>query len=141
MSAPQTGKHINITFIEGCLIFTIDISYLLKDPWSSGLISERVSEQWLQDLRQKLNGWDRFVFSSPEFVESEYGKTDRAPRNTFAKRHAKRLLPLQMQITKPIKMTEKNLSFFTDSVRISPQGAFSMRVAYELRPGNILQAE
>src|SRR5437660_11912403 len=100
MSEQQASKHINITFLEGCLIFAFDISYLLENPGAPGIISERVSDQWLQGLYAKLTSGNKFGFSHLEFAESEYGKTDRAPSNTFAKRHAKRLLPLQMQITK-----------------------------------------
>lgn len=125
------NKHIRINFLQGCLIFALDIGYLFESPWSSDLIAERTSDEWLIDLSRKLINWDRFGFYRPEFTESEYGKTDRAPRNTFAKRHAKRLLPLAIKLDKPNKFTERNISFYTDSIRISPQGAVSIRVIFE----------
>ena len=141
MSTQQTSKHISITLLEGCLIFTLDLGYLLEDPWMSGFIAERVSDQWLTELSQKLGNWEKFGFARPEFLESEYGKTDRAPRNTFAKRHAKRLLPLQMRIPQPAKFTERNLTFYADTVCISPQGALSVRILFKLEPNTVLSAE
>jgi hypothetical protein len=125
------NRHIHITFLQGCLIFALDIGYLFEDPWSSDLITERTSDEWLTNLNRQLINWDRFGFSRPEFTESKYGKTDRAPRNTFAKRHAKRLLPLAIKLEKPDKFTQKNISFYTDSIQISPQGAVSIRVIFE----------
>lgn len=130
----HTNKHIVITLLEGCLIYSIDLGYLLRNSWSSGFVGERVSDQWLTDLSQKLINWDKFGLARPEFAESEYGKTDRAPRNTFAKRHAKRLLPLQMHITQPRIFTEKNIDFYAEGVRISPQGSLSVRILFELEP-------
>jgi hypothetical protein len=126
------NKHIRITYLKGCLFFSFDIGYLFKTPWSSDFIAERTSEEWLINLNQHLKNWDRFGFSRPEFTESEYGKTDRAPRNTFAKRHAKRLLPLAIKLVKSNIFNERNISFFTDSIRISPQGAISIRIIFEL---------
>lgn len=131
-------KHLNITLWEGCLIYAFDLGYLLSDPWSAGNMAERVKDDWLLNISQKLSNWEKYGFSSPEFAESEYGKTDRAPRNTFAKRHAKRLLPLILPFKKPAKFTEKNLTFYPENIKISPQGAVSIRIIFELGENNNL---
>jgi len=141
MSEQQANKHVNIILLEGCLIYSIDLGYLLENPWTSGFVGERVSDQWLTELSQKLSSWDKFGLARPDFAESEYGKTDRAPRNTFAKRHAKRLLPLQMRVMQPRKFTEKDFDFYAESVRISPQGSLSVRVLFDLELNTELTVE
>lgn len=134
-------KNIYINYLRGCTIFALDIGYLLQDSWSSDLIDERTSTEWLGGLRHELANWERFGLAAPEFVESEYGKTDRASRNTFAQKYTKRLLPLSLRLSKPDKYTEKNITYHADSIRLSPQGGISVRIIFELQSGTSLSVK
>ena len=129
----MSNNHICLTTIQGCLVYALDIGYLFEDAYSSDLISERVSEEWLTSLRNKLQNWEIYGYSFPHFVESEYGKTDRSRRNTFAKK----LLPLELKISNSKKHIASIFTYNADSIRISPQGGISIRVIYESKGINL----
>jgi len=137
----MSEKHIRITSIQGCLIYALDIGYLLKYPWLSDLISERACEEWLINLSNGFHNWSKFGLSKPEFTASEYAKTDRAQRNTFSKSYAKRLLPLEFKIKKSKNYVSDIFTYKAESIRISPQGGISIRLVFESKTVNLSAKE
>ncbi|MEV1249102.1 hypothetical protein ACIBO2_28965 [Nonomuraea sp. NPDC050022] len=122
------GARIGIFGFNGCVIFALDLNSLVTEAHSSTLITRRVSGNWIQGIHSKLTLWDEFGFGCPRFAESAYGKTDRAARNTFLSRHSPRLLPLEIPIIDPPHTVQDNFAYFVEAIRLSPQGALTLRV-------------
>jgi hypothetical protein len=141
MSGGIKNSHIGVLGFTGCLIFALDINHLLEDTQSLPMISARVSGHWIDDVHRKLSRWETFGFAQPRFAESAYAKTDRAARNTFTARHAEQLLPLEIAVVDPPHAVHRQFAYSVEGIRISPQGALSVRVVVNAEGGVVLSAK
>jgi len=114
--------------LSGSLFVAYDICNLFPSNKIDVLVNKRVSENWLSYIVGELKNYDTLGYEQPYFIESEYGKTDRAPRNTFSQRHAKKLLPLKINNKVHTKHIEKNLEYFASCIYVSPQGGVCVRI-------------
>jgi hypothetical protein len=140
ISNPKQATHIGVCGLSGCMIYALDINYLLPDPQSLPMISARVSGTWIQDVYARLTDWEKHGFLEPHFAESAYAKTDRAARNTFTARHTEQLLPLEIHLANPTRAVDGYFGYYVEGLRLGPQGALSLRILVESQVGLALTA-
>lgn len=129
--AETYGHHLTITELSGCFVFGLDIGHLVQKPFLNKLVERRLADDWLSRIISSLQEPDSHGFAHPRWAESAYSYTDRALRNTFARRHARRLLPIVFFVEREKRYVEKSISFFVERISLSPQGGLAARIVFE----------
>jgi hypothetical protein len=141
MAGSAEEIHIGALDVAGCMIFALDLNYLIPAEQATATVSARVAGDWLRSVHARLVDWEAHGYRRPRFAESEYGKTDRGARNTFTTRYRDQLLPLELELVNPPSVVQYSFTYCIEGLRISPQGALSLRVVAHTEPGRILTAK
>jgi hypothetical protein len=107
---------------------SVDLGFIMARPEDNGFMSERADGSWLGMVEAALARHGAGAFATIERVSSEYARTDRAQRNTFASQHAGELLPLELGLERPNQWQEGVFVVTPEACRISPRGGVTAKL-------------
>jgi len=120
---------------------SVDLGHFIQAADADGFITARASREWIDAASDALAPHLGQKFSAPVRLASEYARTDRAQRNTFASQHARELLPVEFMLLEQPEWQESEFRMWPVACRLSPRGAITAKIQAELRAGEWFTAQ